>query len=436
MKNQKWSPRIARLLLLLVSLLAAAEAAKSQVAPGKSCPGGISTAVLSGSWGTCNDIDCCGGPPIAACGSWMARAATIPASLLNPASSISFALNYRPVQQVGKCTRAELRPVSGWLSSGAFRTPSELLVVDARSRKLLSYRDDGTGFEPMPFSKALEEQSPVRISAQGTRLLVEMKGTRLAVFDHQYLLVGPPNYLRAKRFRQGARIDKLSLWGVAGTEIVAYADVIEPGPVPNLWRSGFIRFSAIGPTDLQFLAIPQAEPAEIFYRIGYPFITSLDDTAFILLVNSEARVLRNSKGSAELEAMNALDDLYPPSRWNTLLPVFERAEDFPALMRAVERSSMPAGIYGWRDYLYVLSRAPNGNGTRWTLSKIDPRADRLVSTVTLPAQANHLTVVPGPEKWAFIEKGPVRGYLDQEARSILWVPSAQIESVKRGNVCQ
>ncbi len=35
---------------------------------------------------------------------------------------------------------------------------------------------------------------------------------------------------------------------------------------------------------------------------------------------------------------------------------------------------MPAGLFGWRNNLYVLSREPNHNGTRWTLSKTSPPA--------------------------------------------------------------
>lgn len=354
---------------------------------------------------------------------------------ISTATGFSRPIDSRPVQQVGKCTRAALAPVSGWLSSGAFRTPTELLVVDARSRKPLLYSEDGTGFEPAILAKALEKQSPVRVNALGDNLLFEMKGARLAAFDRQYILASPPTDIRAKSFQGGARIDKLSLWGTAGSDIVAYADLKETASVPDPWRSEFVRFSALNPADFQILNAPQAKPADIYYRLGYPFITSLNDTAFILGINSDIGIYRNHKGSPKLEGMNALDSLYPPSHLGPLLPVFDKPEDFPAVMRAVERSSMPAGLYGWKDHLYVLSREPNGDETRWSLSKIDPRADRVVSTVILPTRANHLTVVPGPAKWAFIEKGPVRGHLDQEARSILWVPSSQIEKVGRGDVC-
>jgi hypothetical protein len=111
-----------------------------------------------------------------------------------------------------------------------------------------------------------------------------------------------------------------------------------------------------------------------------------------------------------------------------VLPSFTTRDDFAPVMRAVERSKMPTGLYGWGQFLYILTREPLKDGTtRWRLTRIDPRSDRIEGEVVVPSRANHLTVVPGPRAWAFIEKGPVKGFGRQDIPKILFVPSSRLE---------
>lgn len=78
------------------------------------------------------------------------------------------------------------------------------------------------------------------------------------------------------------------------------------------------------------------------------------------------------------------------------LPTYE-SKDIVQVMAGVEWSKIPVGLYEWQGYLYMLTREPQGQGTSWRIFKIDPRREEIIGSTLLQTQANHLTVIPGPE---------------------------------------
>ena len=52
----------------------------------------------------------------------------------------------------------------------------------------------------------------------------------------------------------------------------------------------------------------------------------------------------------------------------------------------------------------------------------------MIYTAEIPSSANHLTMVPGPNDWAFIEKGEVKGLGQQEIVSMRLISSRIIEN--------
>jgi hypothetical protein len=104
--------------------------------------------------------------------------------------------------------------------------------------------------------------------------------------------------------------------------------------------------------------------------------------------------------------------------------------DEALLQSAVETSTFAAGLYAEGGWLYVLGReALPGGATRWTLTAIDPVADRLVGTAVLPTEAPALVVAPGSREWAFVELGRVEeGQMagQRPPRSLLKVASAAL----------
>lgn len=97
---------------------------------------------------------------------------------------------------------------------------------------------------------------------------------------------------------------------------------------------------------------------------------------------------------------------------------------------------MPTGLYSWGGDLFVTTRLFDGKATRWTIAKIDPNTHRLAGVAIIPTNANHLTIAPGPRQWAFIEKGPVKGWNDnQDIHSILFVPADRLWRRAQGDPC-
>jgi hypothetical protein len=104
-------------------------------------------------------------------------------------------------------------------------------------------------------------------------------------------------------------------------------------------------------------------------------------------------------------------------------------------MAAVEQSSMPAGLWSWEGSLYLLSRTVEKGQRQWYLSRIDPARDELLWTVRVPGSAHHMTVIPGPDEWAFLEKGPVTGWLNQDTHHIRFVKASQLRSPALKSLC-
>lgn len=348
------------------------------------------------------------------------------------------------------CRFVSLSPRPGWVTSGAWvEAGAELVVADARNRKVLSFDTQGRGGAPLPekLTRAFQGFSPTRIisGSPANHLFVEFERERFAVLDSSRALpVYRKNLLEESVFKESVdqtskasrSLDKLYLWAPVNTDLLTYASIknVSSNGTESWWE-GFVRFPVQDPRQFRPLVARNREASRIFYRLGHPLISSLGDTGYVLLLDSRSPDLyRNPKGSDQLEPMNSLDLLYKDEKRATpLLPSFMRPEDFPAVMRAVERSSMPVGLYGWGDSLYTLFRSPSGGGTKWVMAKIDPKAEGIVSLFDIPTWANHLTVVPGPKEWAFIEKGPVRGHKDQDINSVLFVATSRIQTATGGD---
>src|SRR5262249_48191768 len=145
-------------------------------------------------------------------------------------------------------------------------------------------------------------------------------------------------------------------------------------------------------------------------------LESGSDAYVLLFLGSRMGIYESSPGSPALKELRA----FPPQldRSIPVLPSFKTREDFAPLMQAVEGLAMPVGLYGFENFLYVLSRQPAGSGkTHWSMTKIDPVHDKVVATASIDLAADHVTVVPGKRSWAFIEKGPVKGFGLQDVRT-------------------
>ena len=108
--------------------------------------------------------------------------------------------------------------------------------------------------------------------------------------------------------------------------------------------------------------------------------------------------------------------------------------------KRMETSSMPMSLYSWEQHLYLLAKeAAKNSKTAWSLIKLDPLDGSEISRVRLPTDAFHLTVVPGHDFWALIEKGKFQGigetnapYMNTSSMSL--IPAIWLENPYAGRL--
>jgi hypothetical protein len=382
----------------------------------------ISTARL----GSCDagSSTCCGGFPEAKCdGGTLSGAAFV---CLRPSVQILATESRVTKALVGTlCARSNLdRPVQ-WTTSGIWNG-SDLILADTVWRGLRRYSIDGKLKPEMlgPLSRNWADLYPVKVeNGENGFVVVQLEGNRFIELDRNYRflrsvdalsLVGP----------NGATLEKIYDWSLAGRDIVAFADVKTPNKLGDRWSCGIVRFHLEQSSRFKFLkSLSTDDVSRKFHRMGYAYLAAIGGTAYVILMEPSVHLLKNEEAQGNLKELVSLSADSNWLRKVSVLPNFIQPGDYAPLMRAVEDSTLPAGIYSWEGDLYLLSRSPLGVGTKWLLSKIDPVKEQILGTVEIPSHANHLFVVPGPQYWAFVEKGPALGLKDQAVQGVLTIKS-------------
>jgi len=336
------------------------------------------------------------------------------------------------------CREVALRQKPGWTLSGAWQPDGSLIIVDALWNTILRYSSSGESLGPVgePLKSALVDLMPVTGQPRGSDFILEVSDG-LMVMSERLRPIKTVNMLAQKG--EGWAIGGYWQWFPAGKDIVAYVDVVRGTDRDNIdnWKSAFVRFSLDNPAGLTVLSLGSLDDRNrtTFLRSGSPYIASLGDTAYVLKFGERIGLYKNERGSGKLEEIKGIQLGKSPQ-----LPQFKSAQDYVDLMAATEKVSMPVGLYGWNNSLYVLSRSPGAQGTRWFLTSINPAGESqgITGKVELPIQASHVTVVPGPRSWAFVEKGPVKGYGVQDISRVLLIPSHLLRAPLRsdGMVCR
>jgi hypothetical protein len=363
------------------------------------------------------------------------------------AGSVSLAL------LVGFVTSAKAAPSSGskacqvssfstkplWASAG-FQNQSDLVVLDTVRRDLLPYSREGRAKRSVsaPLSKSLNDLYPIGVALRSDGLtgdgniLVQAEFNRFLVLTPTYTFESSIDVL-ARLTREGSSIERLYTWAPTWSsrgnenEIVAFADLKKD----EHWSTGIVRFSADPRQESSSIVLKDLsvnEASRKFHRLGYSYISALQENAYVLLMDNGFRLWKSDK-------VGRFKELYKfgrsfPLKEVPVLPAFIRPTDYALVMSEVEGAEMPTGIYGWEGNLYVVWRRPLAiGGTEWLLSKVRPSDGQVMSTVVVPSRANHLFAVPGARDWVFVEKGPALGLRDQEVRSVLTVNSERLRDV-------
>ena len=334
-----------------------------------------------------------------------------------------------------------------WITTGIWNN-GKLLVVDVVNRKLVQISRRGVPEElRTALGELLAGTGMTRIwpGLQGKdgqpQPIVEFAGGKLLSLDRS-LAPRRKIEMSTTELRSGDRqLTNLIDWVLSGDgkDVIGYADLT--GPVQEgryRWKNAFVRFNLDRPDSFSIIherLFP--DDARMGMNLPYPLMTSIGSTAYVALIDGQMRLWRFGPQDTELQPLPMR--AFPAHLQGKLAPMLPNSmvwEDAPAIMETVAQSEMPAGLYAWENSLYLLSRRLEKNQRQWFLSKIDPVEEELLWTVRVPSSAHHLTVIPGPEEWAFLEKGPAAAHLNQITHHIRFVSSAQLRSESLKSLCK
>lgn len=334
-----------------------------------------------------------------------------------------------------------------WFVSADQTPGGELVIFDVLGEALLWMAPGESSLTRVagPVADLLPEVRPVQIRAvSATDLLLQLAGTETESFarlDRSFALhLDDAREVVGSVRGDGREIRSTWIWEPAGDDrLVACSDLVRAGD-DRQPTEGLVRLALDRPSDFELLLeMPFDAPMRFACRLALPLITVLDDGAVYALVPgngaagdprfAETRLYRAAAGGGAAVALGE-----PLGEWPEL-PTSAKVTELPWVMREIELAAMPTGLYHRGQWLYLLHREPlAGGGTDWSLTRIDPATGEAAGTMRISSQANHLMVVPGPERWALIEKGPVRSFGYQELRRIVWLPVAQLDGWRDGGI--
>jgi hypothetical protein len=336
-------------------------------------------------------------------------------------------------QKRSECREVAFTRKPGWTLSGGF-TPdgSQLLLVDALYQTILRYSDQGASLGPIdePVKSTLENLLPVTGKIRGNELILEVSDG-LMLLDKNLHPVLTKSVL-SKAGGIGWSVGGLWQWEPVGrTDVVAFVDIVrgDRKKIAN-WKTAFVRFPLNNPNKLEVLQSFEltGTPNKGYFRSGYSYIASLDDSAYFLSMNEGLTLYKSDKG----KAIEDISDVLPASLSSPALPDWDSMQEYVDMMKRIEGESLPIGLYGWNNSLYLFYRFQSAQGkTRWVLYSIDPSRKNPPRRAEIKIQANHVTVIPGPQNWAFVEKGPVLGFGAQDIPRVLLLPSKLLEAPLR-----
>jgi len=259
--------------------------------------------------------------------------------------------------------------------------------------------------------------------------MVRDGGGRFLLLDHQQRMVREWLPL-GKKGRQG-EVRAIFQWASLGESILAFGDLLRPD---GTWESALFRIPMAAPQDFEILkTLSPTDLSRRLYLLGNPYIATLGSKGYFFSAADSTlyEVAAHERG---------LKRVYLP--WGhhsaSFLPVPTGSQTLVAQYAALEKSSLPEGIYARGGNLFDLFRHPGIEtaASRWFLVRVDLRQGSLGGGVLLPTSARHLAVVPGPDSWALIEKDIVLGPGHQDIPSMTLVPSSWAEGARPGSAKQ
>ena len=314
---------------------------------------------------------------------------------------------------------------------------SKLYLVDPAKNQVYVYGGASMGYlgtMPPPAFVGKNSFYPVSVRPVGNELLVESYPQRLLLLGARYQVKSALHPLDVtvtnKKSARRDRVKSLWNWTFAGGDIVACSDIQK---ADDSWVTGIVRFPMNDSTNFQQFETSDFQyPEWVFCRLGFPYVASIGDKAYVLLFRGQPGIYETSPGAKKLRRLDYAPSILQPVR----LPEFSSKLEFAAAtMRAVEETTMPVGLYAWHGSLYVLYRQFDRGTTKWLLHQVDPKSGNLLGRAEIQVDATHLMLIPGEKRWALVQKGPALRLGEERTEAIRMIDASTIPQPLSGVLC-
>ncbi len=307
-----------------------------------------------------------------------------------------------------------------WTISGAWSGDGErLFLVDVLENSILEYDASG-GLVDTIADRGFS--LPVLIhSAESGYLWLEDEDGRLLLVDDRFQTQRVVDLKKEVTSPLGSLIS-VSGWVPLGpSSLLVFGDIKQGQEATG----AILRVPLDTPSRFEILRkTPIESAAHRFFLLGQPYLAGVGGKPFFAMLGETPEVFdADGKGFRLVRTTKQGKQLLTAPQ----LPKQVTISTTALLFQRLEAAAYPAGIYGWKNSLYVLMRTPTANASTWSLLKINPETFEVVWNRRIATTANHLLVIPGEKYWAFVEKGPVKGPGNQAVRSFLRVPTAVVE---------
>jgi hypothetical protein len=157
------------------------------------------------------------------------------------------------------------------------------------------------------------------------------------------------------------------------------------------------------------------DPARRFYvSAGNPYLAAIGDRGYFVVLHG-APALYELRPESSKPRRLAL-----PRRTLGRRPEIDAWKGCADSHGSRERTrNFVAGLYADGKGLYILKRA----GAGWSLTAINAQMGKATALWRLPGVAlDHLTIIPGPQEWAFLEAGSMMNPVPPTSSPLILLP--------------